>query len=75
MLSRSALGRAARKENALVRLYRETRAELRKVSWPSREEVINLTAVVIGLSVAVGVYLYIVDSLLELGYRLLVNIR
>lgn len=75
MVSKPAIGRTAGKENALVRLYRETRAELRKVSWPSRQEVINLTAVVIGLSAAVGLYLYVVDSILEFGYRLLVNLR
>jgi preprotein translocase subunit SecE len=75
VLSKPALGRTAGKENALVRLYRETRAELRKVAWPTRQEVVNLTAVVIALSAAVGLYLYIVDSLLEFGYRLLVNLR
>ncbi len=75
MVSKPAVSRSTGKENALARLYRETRAELRKVSWPTRDEVIHLTAVVIGLSAAVGLYLYIVDSLLELGYRLLVNLR
>lgn len=48
----------------------EVREELKKVSWPSREEVIRLTGVVIISSVIVGLYLggldYIFTQLLGL---------
>lgn len=40
---------------------REIRAELRKVVWPTRKETVNLTMIVIGVSMAVGVFLGLVD--------------
>lgn len=36
---------------------KETRDELKKVVWPTRQEVIRLTAVVILVSLIVGVFL------------------
>ncbi len=39
---------AVRKQpNVIVRLFRETVGELRKVSWPTREEAIRLTIIVL----------------------------
>jgi preprotein translocase subunit SecE len=43
-------------------------SELRKVTWPSREETRNLTIVVIGLSVALGMFLGGIDLLLSSLY-------
>jgi len=40
---------------------REIRSELRKVVWPTRQEAINLTLIVIGVSAAVGLFLGLVD--------------
>ena len=48
---------------------RDTRAELKKVTWPSRQETINLTLVVIGISVALGVVLGGVDLVLSEVFR------
>jgi preprotein translocase subunit SecE len=50
-----------KKENAIVRFYRETIGELRKVSWPTREEAINLTTIVIIVLVVMAVFLGTVD--------------
>jgi preprotein translocase subunit SecE len=50
-----------KKENALVRFYRETVGELRKVSWPSREEATNLTVIVVIVLVGMAVFLGLVD--------------
>jgi preprotein translocase subunit SecE len=36
-----------RQPNAVQRLFRETIAELRKVSWPTRKEAIKLTQIVL----------------------------
>jgi preprotein translocase subunit SecE len=38
-----------------------TESEMRKVSWPSRREVVNSTKVVIILTFAMGVLLWVVD--------------
>jgi preprotein translocase subunit SecE len=37
-------------------------AELRKVAWPTRETVVRLTLLVIAVSVAVGVYIFVLDQ-------------
>ena len=50
--------------NNPVTFFKEVRAELLKVSWPKRAEVIKLTGVVIGFSVAVGAYLGGLDFIL-----------
>lgn len=44
-----------------VQFVREVIAELKKVTWPTKAEVIKLTAVVIALSVIVGAYIGILD--------------
>jgi preprotein translocase subunit SecE len=44
-------------------------AELRKVTWPSREETRNLTIVVIGISVTLGIFLGGIDLIFSSLYR------
>lgn len=52
-----------------VIFLKEVRAELEKVNWPSRQEAIRLTAIVVGVSVAVGIFIgsldYIFVKLME----------
>ena len=45
--------------------FQESWAELRKVSWPDRQTVINLTLIVIGVSIAVGAYIVILDQVMH----------
>lgn len=40
-----------------IGFLRETQDELKKVTWPTRAEVIRLTGVVIIVSLAVGLYI------------------
>jgi preprotein translocase subunit SecE len=40
-----------------VAFLQETYAELRKVVWPTRNEVLRLTAIVLTLSVIMGLYI------------------
>lgn len=47
--------------NRLRTFLREVVAETKKVTWPSKQEVINTTVVVIIASVIFGVYLYAWD--------------
>ncbi|HMO56932.1 MAG TPA: preprotein translocase subunit SecE [Roseiflexaceae bacterium] len=50
-------------QNAIVNPLRESRGEMRKVVWPTREEVIRLTIVVLVLSSAISVVLFSADSI------------
>jgi preprotein translocase subunit SecE len=43
------------------RFLTEVRAELGRVTWPSRREVWATTLVVILISMLIGIYLYVVD--------------
>jgi preprotein translocase subunit SecE len=43
---------------------REVLAEFRKVTWPSRQELVNSTVVVITVTVVVAVFLGAVDIML-----------
>jgi preprotein translocase subunit SecE len=50
-----------KKQNAIQRYFRETIGELRKVSWPSRQETINLTIVVVIVLVVMSAFLGTLD--------------
>jgi preprotein translocase subunit SecE len=45
--------------------FEESWAELRKVSWPDRQTVVNLTLIVIGVSIFVGAYIAILDQVMH----------
>ena len=44
------------------RFINESWSELRKVSWPTREQVRNLTVLVFAVSFAVGLYITVLDA-------------
>lgn len=50
-------------QNAVARFYRETVGELRKVSWPTREEAIRLTGIVLIVLAVMAAILGAVDWL------------
>jgi preprotein translocase subunit SecE len=62
-----------RQENAIVRYFRATWAELKKVQWPSRSEATNLTLIVLATTVAMSAFLGIVDWLSSLLFGFLVS--
>ena len=57
------------RREAIVRGLRDTRSELRKVTWPTRQETTNLTLVVIALSIVLGVVLGGVDLAVSEAFR------
>jgi len=54
------------------RYFDEVWSELRKVSWPTREQVRNLTVLVFAISLVVGIYITILDGVFQLAIDLLV---
>lgn len=50
---------------------KESREELKKVVWPSREEVLNSTIVVLGAVIVFSLFLYLADYLFERGFTFL----
>lgn len=47
-----------------ITFLRETYDELKKVKWPTRDEIIRLTLVVIFISFAIGLYIGGIDFIL-----------
>jgi preprotein translocase subunit SecE len=52
----------------------EVRSEMRKVSYPSKDEVVGTTIVVIVTSFVFAVFLFGADKLITLGYQGLVKV-
>ncbi|HEX6289055.1 MAG TPA: preprotein translocase subunit SecE [Herpetosiphonaceae bacterium] len=62
----------SKQEGGIQRWFQETRGELRKVVWPTREEALRLTYVVIAISLVMGAVLGLMDLTLNTLYGLLV---
>jgi preprotein translocase subunit SecE len=60
--------------NAIVRYYRETVGELRKVVWPTREEALRLTYIVLIVITAMAILLGTADYLFGQLIRLLIGL-
>lgn len=52
----------SKKQNPIQAYFRETAGELRKVSWPSRREVTQLTLIVLAVMVVMGAILGVTDG-------------
>ncbi|MCY7416921.1 MAG: preprotein translocase subunit SecE [Chloroflexi bacterium] len=58
-----------------IRLYiQESQSELKKVVWPTREQVRNLTVLVFVISAAIGVFIGFFDFLWGQALELLVSV-
>ncbi len=54
-----------KEDHAIVKYLKETRAELRKVVWPTRDETKNLTIIVVSVTVAMAVFLGLLDYIFQ----------
>ena len=59
--------------NPISKYIRETRGELRKVTWPTREESQRLTAIVLGVTIAMAIFLGLLDFVFSNGVQSLVS--
>lgn len=55
----------------LMSFSRESRVELRKVVWPTRKETTQITLIVLVLVFLIGLFLWLVDSLLFWGVQMI----
>ena len=49
----------------ITQFFKEARTELEKVNWPSKEQTINYTLVVIVISLATAAFLGVLDWVFE----------
>ncbi|MHB0856702.1 MAG: preprotein translocase subunit SecE [Anaerolineae bacterium] len=64
---------AEKKENRLLRYFKEVRAEIRKVVWPSRRTTMRLTAIVFGVTTVMSMALGLVDWLFSRLFALILG--
>lgn len=67
-------GKKGKKEKKNGSFLAEHRAELRKVTWPNRQELVKETVTVIVVSLLVGIIIFAMDYLLSLGYDKLISL-
>ena len=49
--------------NRIRRFLQEAWSELKKVTWPTRDQVRNLTVLVFAISIVIGVYITVLDTI------------
>jgi preprotein translocase subunit SecE len=59
--------------SAISQYWREMRAEVRKVTWPTREEATRLTGIVLAVTAAMTVFLFTFDYIFSSTMKFLVN--
>jgi preprotein translocase subunit SecE len=64
---------STRQPNFIVRFFNETSGELRKVTWPTRDEALRLTAIVLAVMIVTSIFLGAIDALLTEFFRALLG--
>lgn len=64
---------AIKQQSGIRRFYRETLGELRKVTWPTRQEATNLTIIVVLVTFGMSAFLGIVDFLFTRLFALILG--
>lgn len=59
--------------SGLIDFIRGIIEELKKVTWPTKKEAINSTIVVLIAVVFCSVLIWVVDTLLSIGFRLIMQ--
>jgi preprotein translocase subunit SecE len=58
--------------NRIIQFLKEAKAELQKVNWPTRQQTINYTLIVIGISLAMAMFLGGLDYIFEIILKMFV---
>ena len=57
----------------IINYFQVSKDELKKVEWPTKKELIRYTEIVIVASLVIGVYIFLLDSFLTEGLKVLVQ--
>lgn len=72
-MTKQASRKKDKRENRFVRYLRGVRAEMRKVTWPTREMTLRLTGIVLAVTVSMSAALGVIDWALSKLFTLLIN--
>ena len=63
----------ARAWGAICRYFRELRSELKKVVWPTPQQIFKNTMIVLACVLIVGVFIWLIDYVAYRGIEALIN--
>ena len=58
----------------IANFYADVKSEMQKVSWPTREELLNSTLIVAAVSLLFTIYIFGVEYILAATMRFLMNL-
>ncbi len=61
------------KKSKMGTYFRGVKAEMKKVSWPTKKELLNYTSVVVALSILVSIIVWVLDIIINYGIQLIVK--
>lgn len=53
----------------LLNYFKDTRSEMKHVSWPTQSQTVNFTIMVLGISIFTGLLLGFFDIVFQLGLK------
>ncbi len=59
---------------APFKFFREVRAEVAKVTWPSRKETLVTTGLVLAMAALAAIFFFVADQVVGIGVRLLFGV-
>ncbi len=59
--------------NPIVQYLKEARAEMNKVTWPTREEALRLTGIVLAVTAAMAAFLGFLDAVFGTLFRFIIG--
>ena len=63
----------ARAWGAICRYFRELRSELKKVVWPTPQQILKNTLIVLACVLIVGIFIWLFDFVARIGIDALIN--
>ena len=72
-MAKKAVTTTTKKEYRLVRYFKEVRAELRRVVWPSRKTTIRLTTIVFAVTAGMSIALGLIDWVFAQVFTLIIG--
>ena len=64
----------ARTWGKVKKYFRELRSELKKVVWPTYQQVLKNAAIVVGCVIVVGVFIWLFDFVAQFGIDALISV-
>ena len=60
--------------SGICRYFRELRSELKKVVWPTHQQVLKNAAIVVGCVLVVGIFIWLFDFVAQAGITGLIGL-